>query len=171
MQIFLDKILIKKDYNISLVRILSFLFFFLSLLVGVYRTVSLSLGSIITIFLIAAFVFIFSYLVEILIFYLVFKKHLSGFKMAEKQIAPLIFVEWFLFLLLSILQLFIEIPNIRLFNLALNQILPVIYIGYLIHKNTFQSKCYTCGVVYILINLLLVLPNIMTNLMSSGFVI
>ena len=154
-----ERYIVQKSYNITLLRVFVYICVIAQLVLRVshilFKLSAIEIIKALFIPLITlSFSVIFGYFMEIIIFYIVFKKYVNNsISMAEKQIAPLVFLNILIPLLFNLIGLLINIPDIKFIIMILQYLAMFLYIGYIVFGGVFKEKCVKNMVVYFAVDI------------------
>lgn len=150
-----ERYIVHKSYNIIVLRIIMYFCtvaqLIWTLLPMVLRMPSVEqITSLIIAFGIFSLALIVGYLFEVLLFYIIFKKHVdNSVRMAEKQVAPLLFLRLLVSFIFNLIGCFINIPSSSLIIEILRWLITILYLGYIVFGNVFKEKCIMRLIIYI----------------------
>lgn len=169
-----ERYIVHKSYNIIVLRIFMYIFTVAQLLwtllpMALRLSYVERITSLIIIFVIFSFACIIGYLFDVLLFYIIFKKYVdNSVQVAEKQVAPLIFLQLLIPFIFNLIQYFINIPSSRLIVGLLQQLVAILYLGYIVFGNVFKERCVMNLAVYFVADSVC---EMLVNLLKSGIMI
>lgn len=158
---FKEYFIIEKTYNIGLLRCLMGFMLVVQILLSmipilIQRTISVQIINLIYVTISLLFAFVVDYIVDILLFYIIFRKQLNkSFRIAEKQIAPLLFLQMLIPFIFNLVNFFVATKDFNNEIKIIQFVITIIYVGYLVFGNVFKEKCIIKMIIYFMINLLL----------------
>lgn len=153
-----ERYIAHKSYNIITLRIAMYLCIVTQLIWALFPRVLQSISteqitSLIIIFVIFSLAYIASYLFDVFLFYVVFKKYVNhSIRMAEKQVAPLLFLQVLVPFIFNLIGSFMIIPNSSFAIKAIQQLIAILYLSYIVFGNIFKEKCVTRLVIYLVVD-------------------
>lgn len=174
MNIFLnlkERYIVHKSYNIIVLRIIMYICtvaqLVWTLLPMILRLPSVErVTSLIIIFVIFSLACIVGYLFDVFLFYIIFKKYVdSSVRMAEKQVAPLLFLQLLVPFIFNLVGCFVNIPSSNLTIGFLQQLIAILYLGYIVFSNIFKEKCVMHLIIYLVADRVC---DILANLLKTG---
>jgi len=169
-----ERYIIHKSYNIIVLRIIMYICtvaqLIWTLLPMVLRLPTIErITSLIITFVIFSLACIIGYLFDVFLFYIIFKKYVdNSFRTAEKQVAPLLFLQLLIPFIFNLIGCFINIPSSNLTVGLLQQLIAILYLGYIVFDNIFKEKCVMQLIIYLVIDRVC---EMLTNLLKAGIVI
>lgn len=169
-----ERYIIHKSYNIRALRIILYVCTVTQFLMVLLPTMlhTLSVGQIIS-FIVTLVVFstsyIIGYLFDVFLFYIVFKKYVNNsIRIAEKQIAPLLFLQLLVPFIFNLIGCFFNIQTVTFTIEILQLLITILYLGYIVFGNIFKEKCVIHMFVYLVMDRFV---DVLAILLKTGFTI
>ena len=166
-----ERYITHKSYNIVLLRTVMYICAVIQLLwtllpMALRLPIEERIANLIIIFVIFSLACIVGYIFEVFLFYIIFKKYVdNSVRTAEKQIAPLLFLKLLISFIFNLIGCFINIPSYSLTIEILQQLIAILYLGYIVFGNIFGKKCIAQLIIYLVAN---GACEIVADLMKTG---
>lgn len=150
-----ERYIIHKSYNIAVLRIIMYICAVAQVL-WTLLPMALQLPSVerisnlIIIFVIFSLASIIGYIFDVFLFYIIFKKIVDdSVQTAERQIAPLLFLQLLVPFIFNLIGCFINIASYSFIIKILQLLVAILYFGYIILDNVFEKKCIKQIIIYL----------------------
>ncbi len=151
-----ERYILDKKYNIMALRAIMYFCVVIQLIWTLMPVVlQMPVLELVTSFIIAfisfSFAYVVGYLLEVFLFYIIFKKYLNNsLRTAEKQVAPLLFLKILVPFIFNLIGYFLNIPSLNVTIKLLQFLIVVLYMCYLVFGDIFKEKCIMRLFVYLI---------------------